>query len=147
MNRVILVSIVASYVLISATFTAQSAICDAALVKTAYSSGSATHEDWRLSLLINRENYEQAKHDAGVSAVIYGIPVGANYGDYSQNRETMFENHNESRTIDEMRNVAWTALDPTSANAHSDCLRVEVLNQNGLQAAVGRRQIAISLFW
>jgi hypothetical protein len=121
---------------VSAISPAQSAVCDAALVNTAYSSGTVTHNDWRLSLLINSENYEQAKHDAGASAVIYGVPVSANYSDYSQNREKLFQTYNESRTIDEMRNVAWTALDPNSATAYSDCLRVELAGQIGLQAVV-----------
>ena len=136
MRNLIFTGGTAFYLCVLTATSSAAATCDAALVKTAYSSMTATHDDWRLSLLINSENYEQAKHDAGVNAVIYGIPVGATYSDYSENRARIFQQHNESRTVNEMRNVAWTALDPNAESAYSDCLRVEALNQNGLQAVV-----------
>lgn len=107
-------------------------------------------DDWRLSVLITNDNYDQARHDAGASAVIYGVPVAANYSDFNENRSRLFKSHNESRTSDEMRNLAWTALDPNAVTPYSECLQANLAAQNGLHAVVTSAtptNIAILVKW
>jgi hypothetical protein len=129
---------------------AEAANCDLALVKSAYNSSLVTHADWRLSTLVTRDSYDEAKKDAGVSAVIYGVPVSANYDEYSQKREQMFQSHNESMSVDVVRNIAWTGIDPNAVTAYSRCLETEILNSDGLHAVVrsaSKSDISIVVKW
>ena len=110
--------------------------CDAALVISTYSESNSFHDDWRLASLVTEDNYNEVKRGAGVQAIIYGIPIGANYSDFSANRAKSASGQNESRTVDAARNIAWTGLDPNGLSAYRQCLDTQVFQRNGLQAAV-----------
>jgi hypothetical protein len=110
--------------------------CDAALIKAAFNAETKTHNDWRLSLLVTQDNFEYLQKDFAGKATIYGVPYSANYNEYSQKRNQLFQSHLESRTVDEARNLAWSGLDPTAAQAYTICVTTELFNRPGLQAAV-----------
>ena len=124
--------------------------CDAALIKTVYNSAASHHEDWRLSILITEDNYSQAKAEAHGDAVIYGVPVGVDYKQYNENRKKVFNLHNESRTVDEMRSVALTTLGSEAAGAYSKCLNSIALSKDGLHAEIvstTKSDISILVRW
>ena len=124
--------------------------CDAALVKSTYSSFSSDHLDWRVASLVTEKEYDEIKHDAGVSAVIYGVPVGANYADFQKRIKEKESQYYESLTHDQAMNILWTGLDPNATTAYSECLRTEVLTSRGLHLAVKsatRSDISILVSW
>ena len=110
--------------------------CDAALIKATLVTSSSVHSDWRLATMVTQENYEQLKKDFAASATIYGVPMGANYGEFQQNYQKFVSTHNESLTIDQARNLAWTGLDPSSPGVYEACLQKELLSSDGLHAGV-----------
>lgn len=110
--------------------------CDGALVRATYNLSNNVGLDWRLADLVDQATYDQVKHDAGANAVIYGVPVGANYSDYKNHVDTLKKQHNEQLTYTQQLNVAWSGLDPNSVNTYRDCLNAKILNSNGLRGAV-----------
>jgi hypothetical protein len=110
--------------------------CSGALVMDTYSGSSAVSSDWRLADLVDRGTYDQIKHDAGASAVIYGVPVGANYDDFKQEVTQYKHSRNEHLTTNQLVNIAWTGLDPNSPGAYAQCLNTQVFLSSGLHAAV-----------
>ena len=124
--------------------------CDGALVRATYNLSNQVGLDWRLADLVDQATYDQITHSAGASAVIYGVPVGANYSDYKNRVDTLKKQHNEQLTYAQQLNIAWSGLDPNSVNAYRDCLNAQVLNANGLRAAVigaTKSDISILLRW
>src|SRR5205814_240941 len=59
--------------------------CDAALVKSTLLTSSSAHTDWRLAVLVTRENYDSLQKDFGASTVIFGIPMGTTYNEFHTN--------------------------------------------------------------
>jgi hypothetical protein len=96
--------------------------CEGALVKTTYQKLTSEHVDLRLASLVTKEIYDEIRHDAGAHAVIYGVPVGANYDDFHKRVETELNQVSTSLTHDQSLNVLWTALDPNSVTAYSKCI-------------------------
>jgi hypothetical protein len=111
-------------------------VCDGALVKSTYSSFSSDQIDWRIATLVSEKDYNEIKQEAGGTAVIYGVPVGANYAEYQQNVHDKLQTYNESLTRNQVRNILWTGLDPSSPGAYGECLRTQVLASRGLHMAV-----------
>ena len=141
---------IAAAISISGTCARAEGICDAALVKATYNLANSVGLDWRLADLISQSTYDQIKHDAGVNAVVYGVPVGANYDDFRQRIDTLKKEHNESINYSQQLNIAWSGLDPNSINPYRDCLNTQVLNAAGLHAVVTGatdRDISILLRW
>ncbi|UGX95498.1 hypothetical protein G6321_00010290 [Bradyrhizobium barranii subsp. barranii] len=63
--------------------------CDAALVKATYNEVEFDYADWRMAEKVDQASYDQSKTDIGANATIYGVPVGATYGDFQQNIQTL----------------------------------------------------------
>ena len=136
-------------IVIATTLQAQQP-CDAALIKSTYNSFSSDKMDWRLATLVSEKDYNEIKQDAGVNAVIYGVPVGANYSDYQKNVQEKLKTYNESLTRNQLRNILWTGLDPNSPGAYADCLRAQVFASRGLHIAVKgatKTDISILVRW
>src|SRR4051794_40271589 len=91
--------------------------CDKALVIATYNRTDQQFVDWRMAESVDEATYDAIKHDASASATIYGIPMGATYGDFKQNISTLKRNNQQSYTKETFRNVAWTGLDANSVNA------------------------------
>jgi hypothetical protein len=97
--------------------------CDAALVNATYSRVESQFIDWRLAELVDEGSYDSIKTEAGVTGAIYGVPVGANYGQFKENIKTNKRSSSKSFTSNTFRNVLWTGLDPSSVTAYSECLK------------------------
>jgi len=148
MPRIILV-ILLSVVTLLQTALAQG-VCDAALVKSTYSSFSSDHLDWRLASLVTDKEYEEIKHDAGGNAVIYGVPVGASYDDFSKRVKDKQSSYNESLTHSQALNILWTGLDPNAPSSYLECLRAQIFAGRGLHLAVKsatKTDISLLISW
>jgi hypothetical protein len=62
--------------------SAQAGPCSDALVISTYDRFETKHVDWRLASHVFGTAYNEIRDKAGASATIYGVPVGANYGDF-----------------------------------------------------------------
>jgi hypothetical protein len=99
---------------------------------------------------VTRHDYEEIKHDEGASAVIYGIPVGENYDDFTKRVQDFLQSHQESLTHDQMLNILWTGLDATSGSAYRDCLNASVFASGGLHMAViaaTKTEVSVLVNW
>ena len=85
--------------------------CDSALVRATYNKIDQQYVDWRLAEKVDEGTYNQIKTEAGANAVIYGVPVGASYGDFQENIKSLKREHQESYTSQTYRNILWTGLD------------------------------------
>ena len=47
---------------------------------------------------VDEMTYDQIKHEAGASAVIYGIPAAANYSDFQENIRNFSNSESQSFT-------------------------------------------------
>lgn len=97
--------------------------CDAALIKGTYESTSTLIVDWRLAKHVDESSYNAVKHDAAANAVIYGVPMGASYGDFQENVKKASSGSEESLRVEQFRNIAWTGLDENASKAYSECVR------------------------
>ena len=124
--------------------------CDEALVRATLTSGKAVQKDWRIALMVTRGVYDEIKHSGGAGAEIGGVPLGANYEDFHNRVENLKNSTNESYAMSDIRNIAWSGLDPNAVNVYSKCLDAEVLQSNGLNAAIlagTNKEIAIRVHW
>jgi hypothetical protein len=124
--------------------------CGEALVIATYNRAQIEHDDWRLASYVTENEYNTIKHDAGVNAVIYDVPVGASYSDFQNRVQERTNSYKESLTHDQAINVMWTGLDPNAANAYSDCLRAKIFNQAGLHFGVKsatKNQVSVVIVW
>jgi hypothetical protein len=110
--------------------------CDAALVQSTYASWDSSHADWRLATKVTKEMYETIKQGGGANAVIYGVPVGADYNEFRNRVNQEMTSHQESLTMDQARNIMWTGLDPSSPSVYAQCIDAVVRNTRGLHLAV-----------
>jgi hypothetical protein len=126
--------LVAALVGLSSTSSAlaSTADCRDALVVSTYNLSSNRFRDARLATAVTQAEYDQVKHEGGASAVIYDVPVGANYGDFQSRARQMASSYNSSLTESEVINVLWTGIDAQSASAYSACLAADVLQGRGL---------------
>lgn len=123
--------------------------CDAALVKSTYSSSSRVGLDWRLAELVDERTYNEIKQSAGGSAIIYGVPAAANYDEYRKKITSYKHSTDQSLSYTQQLNIAWTGLDPLAPSAYADCLKAE-RNKLGLHAfVVGATEtdISVQLSW
>jgi hypothetical protein len=141
---------VCAFVLLSTMAGPAHAVCESALVLSTYNKQLVYNSDWRLADLGDQNAYDQIKHDAGVNAVIYGIPVGTSYSDFKDSISRFRHGHNESLSTSRLLSIAWTGLDPNAASAYKTCLDSAVFLENGLHAAIlaaTRRDYTILVKW
>lgn len=110
--------------------------CDVALVRSTFKSFSSDKLDYRLASLVTQKEYDEIRLDAGANAVIYGIPVAANYDEFRARAREKLNLRSELLTPDQVRNILWTALNPNAASLYSYCLQADVLGKRGLHLAV-----------
>jgi hypothetical protein len=99
--------------------------CDSALIVSTYNSLEASKSDWRMARHVDENTYNQIKHDAGASAVIYGFPVSASYSDFQENIRNFSSSESASFTKEQFRNVAWTGLGSAAADAYKTCVKTQ----------------------
>ena len=124
--------------------------CDGALVKSTYNSFSTDHLDSRIASFVSEKEYNEIKQDFGVSAIIYGVPVGANYGDFQKSVGEKVASFSSSLSRDQTRNILWTGIDPNSPGAYQACLDATVFSSRGLHLAVisaTTSDLAVAVAW
>ena len=93
-------------VLVASSVNAQAdESCSDALVIATYSRVDTLNTDYRLAWHVSESAYEEVKKKAGVNAVIYGVPVGANYSDFQKNIRERTANYASSFTQSQATNV------------------------------------------
>jgi hypothetical protein len=88
-------------------------------------------------------------HNASADIVIYGIPVGASYGDFQENIKHSASSHDESLTEAEATNILWTGLGMASSEAYKHCLD-RVTDSPGIHLTVNHatdNDVSINIRW
>lgn len=122
MKKTVLAAVLPCIFVVPQAFAAVSE-CDGALILSTYNSLEASKSDWRMARHVDEGTYSQVKNEAGGSAVIYGIPMGANYSEFEENIRNYSNSENESLTQEQFRNVAWTGLGDSAADAYKTCIK------------------------
>jgi hypothetical protein len=110
--------------------------CDSALIIATTSTSNSKHSDWRLSYNITKENYDEVKRDLSADVVVYDIPIGLDYNDYSQKRSSYSKNYGESLTVDQAFSLLHTGLDKYSLAAYKACLEKEIFALEGIHVKI-----------
>lgn len=116
----------------ASTWAANVSQCDNALVKESFSATSSVNTDFRLAELVSKETYDNLKSEFKGTTAIYGVPVGADYGEYKSNAQKMTSLTNSSLTEDVAHNVAWRGVDPNAVDGYKACLWAATASQEGL---------------
>jgi hypothetical protein len=106
-------------------------------------------KDWRLAKRVTEDTYNKITHNASADAVIYGIPVGASYGDFQENIKHSASSHDESLTEAEATNILWTGLGMASSEAYKHCLD-RVTDSLGIHLTVNHatdNDVSINIRW
>jgi hypothetical protein len=123
-------------VLVAAPYSVLRAACEDVLIRSTYQSTSSVHTDYRLATLVTQSVWDEASRNAGAQGEVYGVPVGGSYAEYHRNAEASSRSMNQSYTHDQLVSIAWSGLDANSAGPYEQCLKNELMQANGLQAAV-----------
>jgi hypothetical protein len=103
--------------------------CNAALIISTYNRIDSSKSDWRMASFVDKDTYDKIKQSVGVSAIIYGIPVGADYNDFEENISNYKTSNTETFSQEQFQNVSWTGLGSNAADAYKECIRS---NSHGL---------------
>jgi hypothetical protein len=112
--------------------------CNGALVQSTYMLKEGRFRDWRLAERVSQSNYEEVKKSAGLSAQIYGVPLGASWSDFQKNISESRQEKQESLTESEFRNIAWTGLNDGNVAAYTACVNALVTSTKGISLALLR---------
>jgi hypothetical protein len=110
--------------------------CRSALVLSTYNRSESRFSDARLATYVTEGDYDRVNHGGALSAIIYGVPVGASYSDFQERAHQMAASMRQSLTQSEALNVMWSGIDPTSASAYSACLEAVVAQSRGIKLVV-----------
>lgn len=97
--------------------------CNAALIVSTYNKIDSSKSDWRMATFVDKEAYNKIKDSAGASAVIYGVPVGANYDQFRESIDRYKTSTTESFSQEQFQNISWTGLGAEAADAYKECIR------------------------
>lgn len=111
-------------------------MCEEALLTSTFSSSKAVHTDDRLATLVTDSVWQEASKTFGANAVLYGVPVGASFGEYQKNVSQHTNSLQQSLTHDEQLSIAWSGLDPNAPSAYKNCLDSTTMQGPGLHGAV-----------
>lgn len=109
--------------------------CADALVASTYTFQSSDRRDFRLASFVSEKQYEDAKHDGGADAVIYGVPVGASYSDFQSRSRELTNKLDVQISRDQAINAMWTGVDQAGFDAYGDCIN-QLLSAHGVHLAV-----------
>jgi hypothetical protein len=105
------------------TLAASLSECNSTLIISTYNKVDVSKSDWRMATFVDKETYSKIKDSAGLSATVYGIPIGADYSQFKENIDRYKTNTNESFSQEQFQNVSWTALGADAAEAYKECIR------------------------
>jgi len=113
--------------------------CDRALIVSTYNRTDQQFIDYRMAEQVDQQAYEEVRRSAGANATIYGVPMGANWGDFRQNIQRYRQSASVSFSVNTFRNVAWTGLGANSLAAYNHCLdTVAILEKRGVRLLILR---------
>jgi hypothetical protein len=124
--------------------------CSDALVRATYNRIASSSSDWRIARHVSEKDYDEIKKSAGLSAVIYGVPIDASYDDFQKRIREKTDRYNESLTQSQLTNILWTGLDPNSGSLYTECIKSRIFSQRGLRLAVRSAtasEVAIWISW
>lgn len=126
------------------------AVCDAALIKDAFATNATLTSDYRAASLVTSDNFSEAKKNADASGELFGIKVGANYGEYNQNRQKTYSEHSASLNVNDSRNLAWSKLSSNSLAAYTVCINAKIRLAHGLHISYEsstQSEITVIISW
>ena len=135
---------------VTSAFAQREEGCSDALVMSTYSRGDLTTYSSLLAFQVSERAYNEIKQKAGASAEIYGVPVGANYGEFRRSIQESATRYTSTLTLSQATNILWTGLDPSGANAYIECIRAKAARNNGLSLGVRaatKEEIAVLVTW
>lgn len=97
--------------------------CDSALIISTYNKIESSKSDWRMAVHVDEQTYSKLKTEVGASGAIYGVPVGANYGQFKENTKNYSTDQSSSYSEEQFRNVSWTGLSADTTDAYKSCIR------------------------
>lgn len=96
--------------------------CSAALIPTTTTMAGSELQQLSLAWQLTENAYNEAKKDASGNATIYGVPVGANYGEFKKNVRRRSEELRIERFEHRSFAYATTGLSKESLEAYRSCL-------------------------
>lgn len=72
---------------------------------------------------IDQENYEKSKHNANISVLLDGIPVGASYSDFDEARKSFKQRIGYSLANSVDTDLTQTVLSANAVSAFSECVK------------------------
>lgn len=96
--------------------------CAKGLITSSFNVEQFWKNDRRLSILVDRDVYDTAKSSMGVEAILYGVPLGANFDQYRSMAESLRSRYSETVTRQSAFSYQWSGLDAAVLNAYRDCL-------------------------
>jgi hypothetical protein len=117
--------------------------CTKALVKATVVSNTLDITNLSIAWSLSEDAYNEAKTNAGASAVIYGVPMGANYGEFRRNIQTRAESLNIQKFQLRANAYATSGIDQNSLDAYKSCL----LSNGGLAVVAGAMGTNSYVIW
>ncbi len=113
-----------------------------------------THDAWKsnfsLLAIVDKDTYEEAKHNASLTGQFAKLPWSASYEDWNVQRTHLFQSLNVSQ--DQYRDVITSVseADPQASQIIDTCLRAQMSNRYGLfylPTIVDKNTAYIQFFW
>jgi hypothetical protein len=96
--------------------------CSEDLVQQIKYSSEFSYQNLSLATTLTKDLYDKMAQNAGVGAVIYGIPVSANWAEYSSRASRLASSLNLSKISLYANTFLETRLDPRGLTAYLACL-------------------------
>jgi len=96
--------------------------CSDVLVMATTNKTVLSIQNLAIAWSVTEGQWDTLQHNLGVNAVIYGIPIGATYGDFQNNVRTMAAAYNITDFQQYSETYASSELDPNSVEAYKYCL-------------------------
>jgi len=119
--------------------------CDATLIKDTFSR--RTNDVWTVyaATLVTSDQYVQQNKTASGNAVIYGIPMGANYSDYHARAEAQYSKYNYESTYSNQTDVLRSVLSMNATAAYTACLAEQFHGLAAWASDIGSNTVTVSL--
>jgi hypothetical protein len=96
--------------------------CDAVLLPQVTIQTATKQQRIAWLSLITRENYAAAHAGGGINIILFDLPIGASYDQFSEAREKYFKQEQLNYSLDEARSVLRQTLSPEQVTAWTKCI-------------------------
>jgi hypothetical protein len=111
--------------------------CERTLVEETVDQSTLSIEDLSISFLLTESQWNAISQEFGGKAVIYGIPIGASYSEYRQNRTALTSRYNLHDYHKYQAHYASSRLDSSSLEAYRMCIAGANKGLAVVSAAIG----------